>query len=89
MNGIRKLRKYLEDHPKDQASMVLVRLIMALEKNDAFHLGDLYELDYNEFSLAMEILEDWRLDRYYASETGMLDGVLNGLDVDGVRKRHS
>jgi len=88
MNGIKKLRRHLEDHPNDQSSTVLARLIVALEKNELFRLGDLYELDYNTFSLAIEIMEDWRLDRYYASRTKVLDYVLHGLPFEGIGDWH-
>ena len=38
-----------------------------------FELVTLYDLDYKSFQLAMDILKEWRLDRYYASKSKLYD----------------
>ena len=42
-------------------------------------LRDLYELDHEAFELAIELIKDWRLDRYYAARIKLFDVVLAGL----------
>jgi negative regulator of replication initiation len=34
-------------------------------------LSDLYDLDWESFQLAIELLRDWRIDRYYADQTDL------------------
>jgi len=38
-----------------------------------FPIADIYELDLDRFNLAMEILQEWRLDRYYAGKAKLFD----------------
>jgi hypothetical protein len=49
---------------------------VALESEEPFKLSELYQLDYDDFGLALELLNEWRLDRYYASKA-----VLLGISV--------
>jgi RecB family endonuclease NucS len=76
MNAIKKVRRYMLANPKSEASKVLGRLVAALADERPFALGDLYALDLEAFELAMELMRDWRLDRYYASRIKLLDTVL-------------
>jgi len=36
-------------------------------------VAQLYQLDDKRFELALEILDEWRLDRHYASKLRLLD----------------
>jgi hypothetical protein len=36
----------------------------------------LYELDLEAFELAIELMRDWRLDRYYAARLRLFDTIL-------------
>ena len=54
----------------------LARLILALESEGDFHLADLYELDYDSFLVALSVMKDWRLDRYYTAKGQLLDVTL-------------
>lgn len=76
MNAIKKVRKYLQAHPQAEASRVLARLAAALAEEQPFPLGELYALDVEPFELAMELMRDWRLDRYYASRIRLFDTML-------------
>ena len=58
------------------ASRELSRLLEALKEEREFPLSSLYEIDYEAFELAVEVLRDWRIDRYYANNTRILDGVV-------------
>ena len=73
MRAIKKARKLIESDPMDKSSGILSRLVIALESGAGFAVGDLYDLDYKSFDLALEILAEWRLDRHYASKARLLD----------------
>jgi len=73
MLAIKKARKLIEAKPTDEASQTLAELVLALETEASFPLHALYKLDYKRFELAMEILAEWRLDRYYASKLKLID----------------
>ena len=77
MNAIKQVRKYLEKHPAKIESQVLARLVAALAEERLFPLSELYQLDLEAFELAIELLKDWRLDRYYAARIHLFDVVLN------------
>ena len=53
--------------------MTLSRLVLALESEGDFAIADLYQLDGERFKLALEILDEWRLDRHYASKSKLFD----------------
>ncbi|MEW6479142.1 MAG: hypothetical protein AB1455_06785 [Pseudomonadota bacterium] len=73
MLGIKKARKYIEVNPDHPSSAVLSELVVALESESPMAITNLYKLGYDEFKLALEILEEWRLDRYYTSKVRLLD----------------
>ncbi len=73
MLAIKKARKLIEAKPSDEASLALADLVLALETEQSYPLHRLYDLDYKRFELAMEILAEWRLDRYYASKIKLID----------------
>jgi hypothetical protein len=79
MNAIKQVRKYLEQHPDRKASFFLADLVEALGEEREIPLRDLYELDHEAFELAIELIKDWRLDRYYAARIKLFDVVLAGL----------
>jgi hypothetical protein len=76
MNAIKKARKHMQENPASPASRTLARLILALESEGDFHLADLYDLDYDTFLLALSVMKDWRLDRYYTAKGQLLDVTL-------------
>lgn len=77
MNAIKQVRKYLLRYPGTVESAVLGRLTAAIAEETSFPLHDLYEIDGEAFELAMQLLQDWRLDRYYAARIKLFDVVLN------------
>lgn len=79
MNAIKEIRKYLADNPKTETSRILARLTSALAEESEFPLAELYKLDYAAFDLALDLLRDWRLDRYYAARIKLFDVVLNDV----------
>ncbi|MGE5665616.1 MAG: hypothetical protein ACM3ZD_03195 [Betaproteobacteria bacterium] len=76
MHAIKSVRKYLQSHPDSADAAVLRRLIAALGEEREFKLAELYGLEREAFELAMELLSDWRLDRYYAARIKLFDVVL-------------
>lgn len=74
MNAIKEARRYIERRPpEDPAARTLAALVLALETDRGFDLSSLYDLDYKSFDLAIEVLRDWRLDRYYAGKAKLFD----------------
>ena len=82
MNAIKQIRKYLEKDPESEAAKILARLSAALAEEGPFSLAELYKLDYDSFNLAIELLKDWRLDRYYAARIRLFDVVLNHAEPE-------
>lgn len=73
MNAIKVARRFIETDPSNESAQILARLVLALESEHSFELIALYDLDYKSFQLAIDILREWRLDRYYASKSKLFD----------------
>ncbi|ARU31263.1 hypothetical protein CAP31_05905 [Sulfuriferula sp. AH1] len=64
MNALKQLEKHLQQSHAESVNPVFKHLITALCLKKDFDLAALYELDYEEFELSLNILKAWRLDRY-------------------------
>ncbi|MCE5180219.1 MAG: hypothetical protein LLG15_00305 [Betaproteobacteria bacterium] len=64
MNTLKKIEKRLLKNPDEPASLIFKELIRALHQGESFNLKAIYDLDYNDFELALAVLKDWRLDRF-------------------------
>lgn len=73
MRALKQARKLIEKKPESQAAHALSTLVVALESETPFALQSLYQLDYDDFELALDVLKEWRLDRYYSSKVRLLD----------------
>ena len=73
MNAIKAARRFIETDSSNESAKILARLVLALESERSFELVTLYSLDYKSFQLAIDILKEWRLDRYYASKSKLYD----------------
>ena len=73
MNEIKKARKLIETDPQSDAAKTLANLVRALESEEKFDLADLYKMSYDNFDLAIGILKEWRLDRYYSGKAKLHD----------------
>lgn len=73
MRAIKEARKFIERDPANESAQILSRLVLALEAEADFPISDIYRLDFDRFTLALKILEDWRLDRYYAGKARLFD----------------
>jgi hypothetical protein len=86
MLAIKKARKIIEADPTDATSQTLSELVIALEHDGNLSLPKLYALEYKAFELALEILSEWRLDRYYASKVRLLDTSSQAIELAGKAK---
>ncbi|MEP6825994.1 MAG: hypothetical protein ABI919_14395 [Ramlibacter sp.] len=73
MRASKAARKFITANPSDPASRILAELVLSLANESAFKLADLYSLGPEHFTLAMDILNDWRLDRYYLGKAKLFD----------------
>jgi hypothetical protein len=82
MRAFEAIRARIEKDSSRESSRILLRLVDALGKEEEFPLSDLYRLDYDSFEAALELLRDWRLDRYYMSRPGTLAPTVRRPDAD-------
>lgn len=73
MRAVKKARKLIEANPTHGTAETLSRLVLALESRTPFQLDELYKLSYPDFELALAVIAEWRLDRYYTSKAMLLD----------------
>lgn len=73
MQALKNARKLIEQQPSSEKARILSSMLLALESEEAYPLTDLYRLDYEDFGLAMQLLAEWRLDRYYTTKAVLLD----------------
>jgi hypothetical protein len=73
MRALKKVRKLIERNPSKPEAKILSALVVALESDEPFKLSELYRLDYDDFGLALDLLSEWRLNRYYTSKAVLLD----------------
>lgn len=81
MRAIKKVRLLITQEPLNQTAQIFSRLILSLVDETDFSLKDLYLLDAADFELAMEILQEWRLDRYYTGKVKTFDVALQALSL--------
>lgn len=81
MRAIKKARQFIEREPDSDAAKMLASLVLALEAESAFDIACLYRIDYDHFKLAICLLEEWRLDRYYAGKGRLFDLSLQVHDL--------
>ena len=84
MNAIKVARRFIETDPANESAQILARLVLALESESAASSWSRsMTLDYKSFQLAMDILKEWRLDRYYASKSKLFDLSLQISELPG------
>jgi hypothetical protein len=65
-NAIKEIAKFIKRNPESPEATVLWEMCKALESKSGFELHRLFDLKLRSFELAMELLNDWRLDRWIA-----------------------
>jgi len=73
MQIIKEVRRFVERDPTNPSAQVLARLVLALECESDFAISDIYQLDFDRFQMALKILEEWRIDRYFAGKAKLFD----------------
>jgi len=73
VKALKKARKLIETSPESSEARILSSLVVALESEASYPVNDLYKLNFNNFELALDLLKEWRLDRYYMSKVRLLD----------------
>lgn len=86
MRAIKKVRLVIEQNPQEQTAQIFSRLILSLVEEVDFAMKDLYLLDEPDFQLAMEILQEWRLDRYYMGKAKTFDTAQQALSLAKSKK---
>ena len=81
MLAIKKARKTIMANPDLPGAKTLAALVISLETEQPFALSELYKLNYEHFELALEVLSEWRLDRYFSSKGRLLDVSLQATDL--------
>ena len=82
MRAIKEARHFIEKSPNDDAAKILARLVLALEAEASFAITEIYKLDMDQFQLALKILQEWRLDRYYAGKARLFETALQASQLD-------
>jgi hypothetical protein len=73
MRAISTARKLIKADPLSPPAVVMADLVLALETDANYPLANIYKLNYKDFELAIEIIKDWRIDRYYAGKGKLID----------------
>ena len=51
----------------------MAALVLALESEGSISVPQLYQLNDKQFELALEILNEWRVDKHFASKRRLLE----------------
>jgi hypothetical protein len=81
MRAIKKARKIIEADQSSDASKALTSLILALETDADFSFKQLYELQMKDFDLMIEVMKDWRLDRYYEGKAKAISTAIQATNI--------
>lgn len=73
MRAIKQVRRLIQADPTSAAAQAFSDLILALESEADSPIKGLYQLSPNDFDLAMQLLKDWRLDRFYEGKAKAFD----------------
>jgi len=88
MDALNEAIKKIHAQPQDATSSTLSDLIKSLDSGEAFDLNKLYQLNYSDFSLAMNILKQWRLDSYRYERGTLMKAAgdpTSKLDISALR----
>ncbi len=85
MRAIKQVKKLIENNPTSRSGQTFSKLILSLESEIEFLVKDLYQLDAQEFDLAVEVLKDWRIDRFYLGKAKAFDAATHAQDLSAVK----
>ncbi|NBS07908.1 MAG: hypothetical protein EBQ86_02410 [Betaproteobacteria bacterium] len=81
MRAIKQVRRIIQADPTSAAAKAFSDLILALESEAASPIKGLYQLSPNDFDLAIQLLKDWRLDRFYEGKAKAFDVAYQAHDL--------
>ena len=81
MRAIKQARRLIQADPTTAAAQALSDLILALEAEATSPIKGLYQLSPNDFDLAIQLLKDWRLDRFYEGKAKAFDVAYQAQDI--------
>lgn len=81
MQVIKEARKFVASDPTNPSAQILARLVLALESESDFAISEIYQLDFDRFQMALKILEEWRIDRYFAGKGKLFDISRQAVDM--------
>jgi len=81
MRAIKQVKKLIENNPSSKSGQTFSKLVLSLESDVEFLVKDLYLLDTQEFDLAMEVLKDWRIDRFYIGKAKAFDTATHAKNL--------
>jgi len=64
MRELEIARSRIRQSPHGDVERILQQVIVALETNTSIEVADIYALDYDNFSLVMDMMRSWWLQRY-------------------------
>jgi len=73
MRAVKEVRHLISQNPDDESCEILSRLVLSLENESNFQIADIYRLDQEKFALAMRLIGEWRIDRYYEGKAKLFD----------------
>ena len=86
MLAIKKVKKFIEHSPESTTGLVYSRLILSLEAEEDFRIKELYKLNAHDFELALELMKDWRIDRFYIGKAKAFDMATHASDLASKKK---
>ncbi|MEY2803400.1 MAG: hypothetical protein RL657_736 [Pseudomonadota bacterium] len=86
MRTIKAVRRLIERDPLSHEAKVLSGLVTALESEREFSIKDLYTLQEKHFDMAIQVLNDWRLDRYYMGKAKVFDAAWYAQEIQSTAK---
>ena len=81
MRAIKKVKKFIERSPNSTEGITFAKLILSLESGKEFPVKQLYILNFDDFELAIELLRDWRIDRFYIGEAKAFDTAAHAKNL--------
>jgi len=75
MRAIKKVKRLIEKSPESPTGLIFANLVLSLESDIEFSIKDLYVVTIEEFELAIDLLKDWRIDRFYIGKAKAFDSA--------------
>ena len=81
MRPIKQVRRLIKTDPTSASAQAFSDLILALESEAASPIKGLDQLSPDDFDLAIQLLKDWRLDRFYEGKAKAFDLAYQAHDL--------